>query len=466
MTDQLLKPNSLAKRKRAPGDRKRLYESITSDRQVAALKGAPQRYERRVAEPKGLVVLVSTQHGEVTRTFHLRYVANDGSRRRLFIGTHSEAFDLAKAKSVAAVFRAEIEQGGDPVTRLKTEKRKARDGETLSDLHRAYVKAAPLGLHNGRGRRIRASAIKQHDRMFKKHIEPELGDRKFASFTDADVMGFKRKLAELGTLAPATQVSIRSVLSALFGFAVYERKILKNPIDHDLWPFDQVKRERLIDDVSLKALWRALHVASVPQQDSQVLEPITALALRLLFLTSLRRGEVIGARWTEFDLSNKLWTIPAVRMKGGRTHVVPLTPSVLATLELIRESTRHRQSEFLFPKVGDASKPIGGTTAGHALARLAAHLQLPACSPHDVRRTFMTTMTGERFRVRRFIAGLCLAHSAEDGARVSARYDLTSYLVERRETMTKWADHLDSMLIDPEPAAGGNVVRMRKRVRA
>ena len=48
-----------------------------------------------------------------------------------------------------------------------------------------------------------------------------------------------------------------------------------------------------------------------------------ARALEFTILTAARSGEVFGARWEEFDLANAVWTVPAVRMKGGRAHRVP-----------------------------------------------------------------------------------------------------------------------------------------------
>jgi integrase len=75
---------------------------------------------------------------------------------------------------------------------------------------------------------------------------------------------------------------------------------------------------------------------------------IAARALEVTLLTGLRTGEVIGARWTEIDLEQKTWVIPAERLKDRRTrtepHRVPLSPQVVAILE-----TLPRLGEFVFP---------------------------------------------------------------------------------------------------------------------
>ena len=77
---------------------------------------------------------------------------------------------------------------------------------------------------------------------------------------------------------------------------------------------------------------------------------IGARAFEFLILTAARTGEVIGARWYEIDLKNKLWTVPAERMKAGKAHRVPLCPRAVAILQAIkpkksRERTRSSSPE-------------------------------------------------------------------------------------------------------------------------
>ena len=62
-------------------------------------------------------------------------------------------------------------------------------------------------------------------------------------------------------------------------------------------------------------------------------EGVAARALEFAILTAARTGEVIGARWDEINLDERLWTVPAERMKAGREHRVPLSDAALAILE-------------------------------------------------------------------------------------------------------------------------------------
>ena len=81
---------------------------------------------------------------------------------------------------------------------------------------------------------------------------------------------------------------------------------------------------------------------------------MAAMALELCILTAARSGEILGMRWAEVDLDNKLWTVPADRMKAGREHRVPLSARAIAILKKLNEV---RQGEFVFPGQ-KPSKPL------------------------------------------------------------------------------------------------------------
>ena len=98
-------------------------------------------------------------------------------------------------------------------------------------------------------------------------------------------------------------------------------------------------RERILTDDELFAFWRATGHMGYP----------AGPLYRLLILTGLRLNEVADARWSEFDLRNGIWIVPAARMKGkdGRVadHVVPITDDIAAILETL---PRFKSGDFLF----------------------------------------------------------------------------------------------------------------------
>src|SRR5204863_4978795 len=83
-------------------------------------------------------------------------------------------------------------------------------------------------------------------------------------------------------------------------------------------------------------------------------EGVAARALEFTILTAGRTGEVIGARWVEFNIAERLWTVPPERMKGGREHRVPLSDAVLAILE---KMAAIRQSDCVL-RGGNANRPL------------------------------------------------------------------------------------------------------------
>ena len=71
-----------------------------------------------------------------------------------------------------------------------------------------------------------------------------------------------------------------------------------------------------------------------------------ALAIEFTVLTAARTGEVLGATWDEIDLKSAVWTVPANRMKAGRTHRVPLSGRAIAILKKLEKA---RTGEYVFP---------------------------------------------------------------------------------------------------------------------
>ena len=90
--------------------------------------------------------------------------------------------------------------------------------------------------------------------------------------------------------------------------------------------------------------------------------------MKLMAMTFVRTSELIGAKWTEFDLENARWDIPAERMKMRTPHIVPLARQALEVLEMLRDLTG--SSEWLF--LGDRSprKPMSNNTILKALERM------------------------------------------------------------------------------------------------
>jgi integrase len=173
---------------------------------------------------------------------------------------------------------------------------------------------------------------------------------------------------------------------------------------------------------------------------------VSARALEFLILTAGRRGEVIGARWSEIDLPGKVWTIPASRMKASREHRVPLTSAAVAVL---KQMEAIRQSDFVFPGMGGGRI---GINAMHEL--LGAMGWRDAAKAHGFRSTFRD-WAAERTSFPRELAELSLAHSV--GNEVEQAYRRTDMFEKRRKLMDAWAAYCG------KPQSGGKVVPIAVR---
>jgi integrase len=173
---------------------------------------------------------------------------------------------------------------------------------------------------------------------------------------------------------------------------------------------------------------RVTHHAAMPWVDVPGLLPdlgesVAALALRFLILTAARTGEVIGARWSEMDTEEHLWTIPADRMKAKREHRVPLTGEALEVLERVRGL----DAEIIFP-----GQKRGKGLSNMAMTQLMRRLGHGDVTVHGFRSSFRD-WAEERGGVPRE----SLAH--EVGNAVERAYRRSDLLEKRRTLMEAWA---------------------------
>src|SRR6266550_2573029 len=134
-------------------------------------------------------------------------------------------------------------------------------------------------------------------------------------------------------------------------------------------------------------------------------EGVAARALEFAILTAARTGEVVGARWDEINLGERLWTIPAERMKGGKEHRVPLSP---APLVIIKQMIAIRCSAFVFPG-GREGRPLSNM----AFLMLLRRLGRDDLTAHGFRSTFRD-WAAERTNFPAEVAEMALAHAVSD----------------------------------------------------
>jgi integrase len=159
------------------------------------------------------------------------------------------------------------------------------------------------------------------------------------------------------------------------------------------------------------------------------------LALKMMALVFVRTGELIPAKWTEFDRKEKLWSIPAARMKMRRPHLVSLSRQALAVLDELWE--RRRNDVWLFP--GERSCPyMSKNSMLGALKRMGYKGEMTGHGFRGLASTILNEMGYERAHIE-----LQLAHAPKND--VEAAYNKALYLPQRRLMMQGWADFLDQI---------------------
>jgi integrase len=155
------------------------------------------------------------------------------------------------------------------------------------------------------------------------------------------------------------------------------------------------------------------------------------IPLEFLILTATRTNEVLGARWSEVDIKETTWTIPAERMKAVREHRVPLVPRAIALLEQARLMSP--TSELIF--VGrNVERPLSNMTLLEVLKRA----KLPYTT-HGFRSSFRD-WAGETTAHPPDVCEMALAHTIKD--KTEAAYRRGDMFERRRLLMRDWADYV------------------------
>jgi integrase len=165
-----------------------------------------------------------------------------------------------------------------------------------------------------------------------------------------------------------------------------------------------------------------------------------ARALRLTILTACRTSEVLAACWSEFDLANKIWVIPAERMKAGRPHRVPLSQAaldIIAELKTDQADWWKEPTDFLFPSPMTLPKAQAKPMSNMAMAAVLKRMKRGDVTVHGFRSTFRD-WAAERTNFPAEVAEMALAHAV--GSEVERAYRRGDLFEKRRKLMEAWAD--------------------------
>ncbi len=356
---------------------------------------------------RGLMLVVKASGA---RSWVLRYQLA-GRRRDLGLGPYPEV-TLADARRLALEARRLIAEGRDPLV----EKKKRRT-LTFVEAAEALIASKASGWRN-------AKHAAQWRSTLGAYAIPQLGPLAVDAIETEDVLSVLRPI---WTEKPETASRVRQRIEAVLDYAAATgARTGDNParwrghLDHLLPKPTKVRAVQHF--VALD--WRKIagFMAALKARDG-----VAAQALAFLILTAARSGEVRLARWSEIDLDNGVWTIPAERMKAGKEHRVPLSPPARALL-----GPPGAREKLIFQSPQKPGRPLSDMTLTALLRRM---LEAPV-TVHGFRSTFRD-WAGEDSTFPREVIEAALAHRLKDKAEAAyARGDL---FTKRRALMDAWA---------------------------
>ena len=259
-------------------------------------------------------------------------------------------------------------------------------------------------------------------------ILPAIGRLDPRTVSEDHIAALVGKVASRG--APNSANKVRMICIKLFQYAVDKRELKENP----------AKAIKSINTPNSRS-HRALGVTEIGPfllaLDAISTKEINKIAIKLMLLTLTRKDEIRLARWEEFDLNNRMWNIPAHRMKMRQPHRVYLSLQAIELLNALKPLSHG--SEYLFPNNSTLSKPIGHTTINNIIDRLA--ISGARFVPHGFRATASSILNEANFR--HDVIERQLAH--KEGNKVRAVYNQAEYADERREMLQWWANYVDSL---------------------
>jgi integrase len=266
-------------------------------------------------------------------------------------------------------------------------------------------------------------------RRFQANVFPHIGARPVSEIQAPELVAMLKAIEARGVNDVAKRAHQTS--SQVFRYAIAHGLATRNPAA-DIKPGDvlasrQKKNLARIDGKELPALLR--HV------DAYQGAAVTRLAMKLMALTFVRTSELIGARWSEFDLKAGRWDIPAERMKMKTPHIVPLSSQAVNILKTLQLVSGH--GALVFPGERDHEKPMSNNTILGALKRMGYKGRMTGHGFRGIASTLLHEMGFNHAHIE-----LQLAHQERDA--VSAAYNHATYLKERAKMMQHWADYLDN----------------------
>ena len=365
------------------------------------------------SDGSGLYLQVAPAGG---RSWVLRFQRN-GRARWMGLGP-TDLVSLQEARQKAQDARKLLLEGKDPIDLRRAARQSEAGALTFKQAAGRYIDAQKPGWRNEKHAAQWASTLETY-------VYSKFGDQSVGLVDTGMVL---EALEPIWTVKPETASRVRGRIEAILDWATARGyRVGDNParwrghLQNLLPRVEKIKRVR--------------HHPSLPYTEigsfmSELGKAggVAARALEFTILTGARTGEVIGATWDEIDLTGKVWTVPAGRMKGDREHRVPLSDDASAILRTMAQD--HGEEGYLFPGLRK-----GRPLSNMAMLTVLKRMKRPDLTTHGFRSTFRD-WAAERTAYPRDVCEMALAHAVSD--KVEAAYRRGDLFEKRRRMMVEW----------------------------
>lgn len=383
-----------------------------NDMQIRRAKPEAKAYT--LGDGQGLSLLIEP-NGSKSWRFRYRFA---GKPKMISLGVYP-TITLADARSRRDDARKLVAEGKNP-SEVRKEQKIALQTESES----AFEKIA-TEWHQMKSAKWSEGYASDIMEAFQNDIFPYVGTRPIGEIKPLELLNVLRKIERRGALEKMRKV--RQRCSEVFRYAIATGRAEFNPaadlssaLDvHQSNHFPFLKADEIPD--FLRAL------------DGYTGSRLVLIATKLLMITGVRTIELRAALWSEFDLDNAIWEIPAERMKMRRAHLVPLSTQALDLLSEIKIMTGNYS--YVFPGRNDPNKPMSEASVNQVIKRIGYKSRVTG---HGFRH-MMSTILHEHGFDSRWIE-LQLAHV--DKNTIRGTYNHAVYRHERATMMQYFADLL------------------------
>lgn len=389
------------------------------------------------------------------KTFYFKYRFNKAIRR-LTIG-HFPDMPLAEARSKAHTAIGLLKAGKDPAlspevvakaTQIPTPVDATTSPDTIAISFSAALdqfQSLYCTVNN------RDSTASETMRVLRHSFLTAMPDHLLKQISKPDITGIIDAIVARGKKSAANHA--HSNICTFFNWCESRGMVDVNPCYKLKPPAKKRKRDKVLTDQQLSAVWHAANIEGYP------FGPI----VQLLMLSLQRRGEVSGLLKPEIDDHAAIWAIPGDRTKNGVPQFLPMTPRFRAILA----SCQRSNGPCIFPSRKDPQKSFTGWSK--AKKKLDQTAGFKDWTLHDLRRTGASNMA--KLKVPPHIIEKILNHVSETFDGVAGIYNQYEYREEMRDALDIWAAHLKKIVkrhrpnLTPRPDAWQHRIRRPLAVR-